>query len=371
MERTPLAGGEVAESRALTGLRGVAAFLVMAHHLYLKVGLDQHMPMLQWGLRKGYLGVDLFFVLSGFVMSMVYGGRFVGMRPGSGFAYLAFMVRRVARVWPLHAAMLAVLVVVPWLWGVPPPGMRVVMENLAMVQAWGHSKQINPPAWSISTEFMAYLLFPLLAVAALGGRARPWLCLLAVAAGLAVCMHLAPPLGPVRRGRLDIYFNYSPLPSVRCLAGFVMGMLAWRAGQAAWVRGAAAVRWVGPLALAAMLGMMLGRVNDLLIFLLLPVVVLGMHFGQGPVQAVLGRSALHRLGVLSYAIYLIHFSLIEVFPFGSVRMAIGLPAYVAATILLAAMAHAVIERPGRRLIRAAGEGVVGAAWARADRKSVV
>lgn len=364
MERSPLASGEVAESRALTGLRGVAASLVMAHHLYLKVGLDQHIPMLQWGLRKGYLGVDLFFVLSGFVMSMVYGGRFARMRPGSGFAFLAFLVRRVARIWPLHAAVLAVVMLVRWLLGDPLPGLRLILENLALVQAWGHSTEINPPAWSISTEFMAYLLFPLLAMAVLRGRVGPWLGLLAVAAGLALCMHLAPPLGPVRRGRLDIYFNFSPLPGVRCLAGFVMGMLAWRAGQVRWVAGLLGVRWLGPLALVAMLGMMLGRVNDLLIFLVLPVIVLGMHLGQGPGQRALGGWPLHRLGILSYAIYLIHFSLIEVFPFSALPMPFGLPLYVGTTILLAAAAHAVIERPGRRLIRAAGEWVLAALWPR-------
>ena len=75
MDQTgPMAG--TPESRALTGLRGLAAMLVLLHHFTLQVGPDLAPPLLRGLLRKGYLGVDLFFVLSGFVISMVYGRWF-------------------------------------------------------------------------------------------------------------------------------------------------------------------------------------------------------------------------------------------------------------------------------------------------------
>ena len=344
------------ESRALTGLRGLAALLVLAHHVYLHLdaGFQTDVQPLHWGLRKGYLGVDLFFVLSGFVMSMVYGGQFLRIRPGAGWDYLGFLVRRVARIWPLHALLVFVVLAGDWALGRPPFSPRVVLENLLMVQAWGHSTEINAPAWSISTEFVAYLLFPLLAGAVLRGRARLLACGLGVIAALALCTGYAPPIGPMRRGELDIYYNFSALPTLRCLAGFVTGMLAWRAGCAAPVQAFAARAWLGPAALVAMLAAMLAGVDDRLTYVLLPFIVVGFHYGTGPVQRALGRGPLHRLGVLSYAIYLIHYVVLQAFPFQLGPPAPMLAAYVAAVLLLAALAHGAIERPARRVLRAAG-----------------
>ena len=240
---------ETAESRGLTGLRGIGALLVMAHHFYLHLALDLHVPMLQGMLRKGYLGVDLFFVLSGFVLSMVYGPWFDGSRPRSLRLVLTFLARRVARLWPLHAGILiALLSLGVWADSVHPTP-RLILANFMMIQAWGVSAEINPPAWSISTEFLAYILFPALAAFILRGRSGLWLGLFCVAAAIAVCMLLAPSVGPLRRGRLDIYYNYSLLPFARCLAGFVLGMIAWRLGGLAPVRRVFATSWAGPLAL--------------------------------------------------------------------------------------------------------------------------
>ncbi len=349
---------EGVESRPLTGLRGAAALLVMLHHFYLKLALDQHLPLLQFLLRKGYLGVDLFFVLSGFVMAMVYGAWFDGTRARRAADYVRFIIRRVARLWPLHAAVLMVLLG----FDIDPPhlvvSLRMAATNLLMVQAWGFSTEINPPAWSVSTELLAYLVFPALAALALRGRVGPWLCLALVVAALAACMWLAPPVGAMRRGRLDIYYNYSVLPALRCLAGFMMGMLAWRAGQIGVVRRIAAHPWTGPAALLLFLCMMLGRVNDLIIFAVLPIAVLGMHHGRGPVHRAFAMNPIHGLGVLSYAIYLIHATMLEQFPFGYAPLRYMLVLYFVVTVLTAYAAHRLIEAPGRRLIRGAGEAAL-------------
>ena len=81
--------------RPLTGIRGLAASYVVAYRA----------PVLSWirqseFLRHGYLAVDLFFVLSGFVMAMSYSRMFA-----SGFSprhYGAFLIRRLARIYPLY-----------------------------------------------------------------------------------------------------------------------------------------------------------------------------------------------------------------------------------------------------------------------------
>lgn len=362
----------IPESRALTGLRGVAAVLVVMHHASLRIG-GPGLPAVDGLLRKGYLGVDLFFVLSGFVISLVYGAWFTGGPPGAALpgmgsragqdrtntagAVAVFLMRRAARVWPLHAAVLAALLAGMAVSGDPLPFPRSTLANFMLVQGWGISGEINVPAWSVSTEVLAYLLFPLLAGPVLR---RPWgaaLGLAAVAALLAACLAMAP-AGPGRRGLLDIHQNYSVLPAMRCLAGFLLGMLAWRAGQVPAMARQAARPWMAPGALLLALGLMLVQANDLLVLALLPVVVLGLYHGRGWPWRLFTVQPLHGLGTLSYAIYLVHYALLPVLTDAPGPMAARLLLYAAATLLLAALAHNLVEHPARRLVRWIGEAVV-------------
>ena len=364
-DRTTL--GRQDESRALTGLRGLGALLVMLHHFYLHLPIDLRAPGFGGLLLKGYLGVDLFFVLSGFVMAMVYGPWFEGGEPGRTRRLAVFLVRRLARLWPLHAAVIVAVVVAELLHGVVLSP-RLVAINLAMLQAWGVSAEINPPAWSISTELFVYLLFPLLAPVVLRNRYGSVIGLLVTVSALALCLRFAIPVGPVRRGPLDIYFNYSPLPLLRCLAGFVLGMVAWRAGRAPAMHRMFGAGWgqvvAGPAALAALIGLMLGRVDDRLIYPLLPVIVLGLHLGRGAVWGRFAQGPIYHLGVLSYAIYLVHVVLLLRFPFGWASPPVELAAFLVEVLAVALLAHFVVERPGRRLLRAWGEGLLGRALPR-------
>ena len=368
----PLAGAGPAppeESRALTGLRGLGALLVMLHHFYLYHHVQTRAPALGGLLQNGFMGVDLFFVLSGFVMSMVYGGWFVGSsprlgrlglgRPGRGRLWPVFLVRRIARLWPLHAAVLAILLAVGGVFGTSAGSVRLVEANFAMIQSWGMTASINPPSWSVSTELLAYLVFPLVAETILRSRFGPALGLLCVASMLTVCIIFAPPLGPARRGLLDVYQNYSLLPSLRCLAGFVIGMLAWRAGRLPGVQRWSRTGWTGPAALALFLAALMSEQGGVLGYALLPLIVLGMHYGTGAVCRAFATGPIHRLGVLSYAIYLIHYALLEGFPLGWAPLWAALAMYLVVTFGLAILAHAMIEVPGRLLLRRAGEFLVG------------
>ena len=353
------------DSPALTGLRGVAAVLVVMHHASLHLGaLD--LPWAGGLLRRGYLGVDLFFVLSGFVMSMIYGSWFTGGalgaapggRAGMAGSLAVFLVRRAGRVWPLHAAVLAVLIAGLALSGQEVPSLRFTLANLLLVQGWGVSGEINAPAWSVSTEVLAYLLFPLLAGAVLRWRWGAVLGVAAAAALLAGCLALAPPVGPARRGLLDIHMNYSVLPAMRCVAGFLLGMVAWRAGRAPAVARVACRPWTGAGVFLVVLGLMCAGADDLLVLALMPLVVVGLHRGRGWPWRLFTLRPVHGLGVLSYAIYLIHYALMPVLLDGPGPVAARLALYAAATLLLAGLAHYLIERPTRRFIRWLGEAMV-------------
>jgi peptidoglycan/LPS O-acetylase OafA/YrhL len=152
------------------------------------------------------------------------------------------------------------------------------------------------------------------------------------------------------------------LPALRSLAGFILGMATWAVGRETTILRLFARpwagRWIGPAALLAVLCLLLGGFNDLLIYALLPVVVLGFHRGHGIVWQAFAAGPVHRLGVLSYAIYLIHFILLKRFPFDWAPMPEVLSVYLLITLGLAVLAHHLIEIPGRALLRGLGERAI-------------
>jgi peptidoglycan/LPS O-acetylase OafA/YrhL len=328
--------------------------MVLLHHFSLHFRLEMHVPLLAPALRRGYLGVDLFFVLSGFVISMVYGPWFAAPSRSLLVRWALFLIRRAARLWPLHVVVLTITML-----SLLSEGNQfhplTMLANVLMVQAWGVSTEINSPAWSVSTEWFAYAVFPLLAPILLRDRTGLVLGLTGVVALLTADMLLAPHVGLMRRGQLDIYYNYSILPVLRCLAGFMLGMMAWRIGRLTAARRWFENGWIGPAALALMLVLMLGSSNDLVVYPLLPIIVLGFHFGRGAACRLFAHGPIYRLGVLSYAFYLVHFTILHWFPFGWAPHGIELLAYMAVTILVAAGLHWLIERPCRSLIRHWGE----------------
>ena len=338
------AGGEI---KALTGLRGVAALWVVLHHLCRMPGSE--VPVLQGVLLRGYLAVDLFFVLSGFVLSLAYGGWFQG-RPRPGVLTI-FLARRVARLWPLHAAV--VLAIIAWQEiAAVPTHPRMVAANLLMVQAWGVSGSMNVPSWSISTEFAAYLLFPLLAAAVLHGG-RPGVvagvCGGAGLLGLAVALGAAR--GTERIGPLDIANNWSLLPLLRCLGGFVIGMAAHRASRVPGMAALLRQPWVANAACAALAVAVAAGVGDLALYPLLPLVVASLAAGRAGAARLLAAAPLTWLGTVSYALYLVHFPLLRV---GAGWAGPLHPVVVTLPLLLGAawLAHVAVEAPGRRMVLA-------------------
>jgi peptidoglycan/LPS O-acetylase OafA/YrhL len=174
-----------ADLRPLTALRFIAAMWVALFAFWPDLDVA-FMPDL---VAKGYLGVELFFVLSGFILSHVY----LAAHGEKRFRYGAFLWARIARVYPLH---LATLIGVGALaMGAVAAGMAIngnilswasLPANLLMVHAWGFAPEAgwNHPSWSISAEWFAYLAFPLFAAVAWKLRDRP----LAAVAGAVVLL---------------------------------------------------------------------------------------------------------------------------------------------------------------------------------------
>lgn len=175
MIQTPIpASAAPADLRALTALRFIAAMWVALFAFWPNLDVGG-LPNI---VAKGYLGVELFFVLSGFILCHVY------LQPHGEkrFSYKGFLWARIARVYPLHIATLVGVGALAF--GALAAGMSVdgnilswasLPANLTMMHAWGLAPVAgwNHPSWSISAEWFAYLSFPAFAVVAWAMRHRP------------------------------------------------------------------------------------------------------------------------------------------------------------------------------------------------------
>ena len=176
-----------ADLRPLTALRFAAALWVAVYTFWPNLAGAPQTTV----VAKGYLGVELFFVLSGFILSHVY----LQAAGEKRFSYRGFLWARIARVYPLH---LATLIGVGGLAAAALiAGMSVdanvlswssLPANLLMLHAWGLAPVAgwNHPSWSISAEWFAYLCVPLFAFVFWRLRDRPVAAVVGTAAFLTV-----------------------------------------------------------------------------------------------------------------------------------------------------------------------------------------
>ena len=214
--------------KQLTALRFFAAVWVVGYHYWPHLGLAR--PAV---LEKGYLGVELFFVLSGFILSHVYLQAFGEKRQ----SYPSFLWARLARIYPVHIAVLGGLVLLMLAAAVLglDIGDHVAMwrslpAQVTLTQAWGLSPDggWNHPSWSISAEWFAYLTFPVFAWAAWRLRDRPRL---AVGLALALVVGLYEIYGGLTGESLTrATITWGALRIVPCFAYGCAIYLLWRAG---------------------------------------------------------------------------------------------------------------------------------------------
>jgi peptidoglycan/LPS O-acetylase OafA/YrhL len=158
---------KVANLSALTGVRALAAFWVVALHFtrfddrFYNVGVANEL------VRAGALGVTVFFVLSGFIMTHVYRSKFRSNLSLSSWG--EFLQNRVARLYPVHvvsALTMFAFAIVGWRFGFVPHRASFtplsVLANVTLTQIWFSGvAAMNGVSWSISAEWFAYLLFPM------------------------------------------------------------------------------------------------------------------------------------------------------------------------------------------------------------------
>ncbi len=243
---------KLAHFPALDGLRGLAILTVICHNglILEQADLTRAEKLLQYVLNQGWVGVLLFFVLSGFLITGILLDSV-----GKPHAMRDFVVRRALRIFPLYYGfLLVVFVLLPWLDMQP-----AIYEAHAPHQIWlwlyldnwanalAHQNDALPHFWSLSVEEQFYLFWPLLVLSLRTPQRVAKACLAVAAVGVA-CR-----IGSLMAGfdASDVYEMTTSRLDALALGGFAAAC--WRVpAWADWVR-----RHAGRLSIA-MLGIFLG-----------------------------------------------------------------------------------------------------------------
>ena len=346
------------EIRSLTSLRGVAAMMVVLQHFSATLQLHSRVTIPSL-VPHGYVAVDLFFVLSGFIMALTYGADFE--RRGLA-AFPSFLLRRVARIIPLNTLAVG-LIVLASLASTALAGTDIFYHgtnlswdalcNLLLLQGLGIGANINAPSWSISTEFVAYLLFPIL-VLILPDRHRIARTICALAAAGVLC-GIA-----VHHPRLGLDTDSIAGQLLRCLPEFVIGLATFRAAQSSRLRPILSSDLTA-IAAGAWFGLMLLLRIDLLAVAAMPVIIATLACNKSRVDRFMSHAVLFFLGEVSFSVYLLHDPLRSFcsYVIGTVSpdrlsgpTALALAFVLSWTIIpIAWVAYVTVERPGRQVIR--------------------
>ena len=361
-----------AELVPLTAARGIAAAIVVLYHASMMVDDFVDRGALPEAFRlgfvplisSGYLAVDFFFVLSGFVITKANLHVFVYSFKINTIAF--FVMKRIGRIFFVNLAVLMFLVlkefskyhvqgdIAPFT-GPNTPGKWI--ESALLVQTWvfGSGPTWNLVAWSLSVEWAAYLLFPVIllvllrtfwptmvftALAAIGGLA--WL----QASNPADTLHLTDH-GAVVRG----------------LCSFTLGMIVELASRrhglpqriGSWFGSG----WNIAAATIAMATLIVVGGHDWVTIPIFCYLVLALSLASRGATAVLSISPLHLLGIWSFSLYLTHYTVLKLytqlalrlFPDGKSPALVlgGMAAALIACVVVAALTHRLIEAPGYKL----------------------
>ncbi len=357
----------IPQLNALTGLRGVAAWLVVTYHF--REALAPFVPAAVLAVAAhGALAVDLFFVMSGFIIALNYSKEFQaeGMH-----AYGRFLLLRLARIYPLHLFMLGLFVLYIGAASLAHHAdeferVDYLVASVFLVQAWSPWTWLgwNVPAWSISTEMFAYLIFPVMAWIVMR-RARGRAAATAWLGGaLGVLMVVAPLFGGLS-GEL------SQFALIRCVLEFFAGVLVHRLWELArrTPSGANAMVLLGALLIGAFA---LGAPDSLVMPGAFCCLVYGFAVPGTLPERLLSRRPLVLLGTLSYATYLSHFLIKYVvrllFERPGIPYGVVFPAYVLTVLVVSWPLYELVEVPGRRALRRVADRLTAASRIQAARR---
>ena len=316
--------GEVVDDRAhlpaLDGLRGVAVLLVVMLHLTMQIqnpsGLGTF--LLKRVFFFGWSGVDLFFVLSGFLITGILDDA-----KGTTNYFRVFYARRMLRILPLYYGALVVVFVTPYL--VDSPGIaRFVVPLKDQLWYWFYLQNVNPLPepfvglighfWSLAIEEQFYLVWPVV-ILLLSRNTALWVCAAILPFSIAyraITSYVIPELGSYTA-------TFAHLDGLA--VGSALGLLYRTPGATDWIK--RRLPLITAVSLAGLLILYLGRIGALRparhvllgTFVALTygsLLVYAVEQRHGPLATFLRSKIMRFFGRYSYGMYVLHVPLISI-----------------------------------------------------------
>ncbi len=333
---------------ALDSIRGLAALVVVLFHLH-------------YGF-PGYLAVDLFFILSGFVLSY----RYFNPHNQGDISLTDFTVARLSRLYPLHLFTLMAVLLFYLATDFPDKGdgnLYTFLQHVFLLQNTGMSTwwvSWNQPSWSISVEFWVNLIV----FAWLAWRANTLMLLILSIVGYSVLIANIKHLDV----HIQLLFSFLNGGMVRCFAGFFLGMVLYRwfivlknhplkASSPTLAFGLFSLAEIA-LVLAAVSLVFWAPMRTKMDFnapFVFAALVFCFAWQGGIVSWLFAKLRIAFLGTLSYSLYLNHFWLLNV------MKSLGLPTYgfklevfvwvFGVLVPVSIATYYLIEKPGQSFIR--------------------
>ncbi|WP_422001702.1 acyltransferase family protein [Reyranella sp.] len=376
------------EIPSLTGLRGLAALLVVVDHFakWTRIGPTPQ-PLLEQLAGTSGIGMAIFFTLSGYVITLSYGDWDWRDRPV--FLTARLLLYRVARLYPAFLVFAVVILLrTPALHDLGDNQVReYVLSRLLLVYTWFPVRLAGMVpvddhfhvAWSLSVEAGLYVGF---AIGAAVVAALPrWRLRLSVLAPLFLLstwllLHEAWKLHPVVASDWNegVWGHWLFLGSPYGVSmQFALGVVACRLRRHVPAAMQSAASTAGGLALVLAYGLVasghaVGALDQALLVSVATALVMMGCTSRTPTNWLLSRPAIVFVGTVSYSLYLFHFLTPHMGFSGTPdTWSLGLAASQAVNFVIAsAMATALatgmyqlVERPGRRLVRAAADRLLG------------
>ncbi len=304
----PLANRHV---RALDGLRGLALLIVLVHHLNYTFPLNAMLPAgrvrheIEFVVKNGWLGVDVFFVLSGFLITTI-----LMKSRGAVNYYGAFYMRRVLRLAPLYFLVLAIAFFAPWPNRVlpthAPPGTQMWWWLNASNFVTAYTPFMLPVVslfWSLAVEEQFYLVWPTVV-----RRVSKRVLVLVALGGVLVEMvvRVLPPMLHVTARFPEVIYRMTPLHCDGLLLGAATAVLLNEGVLSVyalpWLRGVAAVSGLAALVMLR-LGFRFYTTPVIALCTAAVVAWLVLREGEGALSRVLRWGPLRQMGRYSYCMY--------------------------------------------------------------------
>lgn len=343
-------GSKVGQIDQLTGLRAFLALWVVTRHLFYPF---ESGAFIDFGVRfaafdRGYLGVDGFFILSGFILAYNYAN-------GRPLEYRAFIGARIARIYPVHLATLLGAIGLVFLKqfifhkhviGTGQNTYPALAANFVLLNAWSFKFVTgwNDVAWSVSAEWFAYVFFPLfVALAPARNRLFATVLLLVPAGALAVL-----------EWRSSAALSL-PGGLARLIPEFYAGVLLFRLRSSS---GFASLPRVLGLAAIGVIALGIALQRDTLTVVGLGTLIFALSSDADLIAPLLALRPIVYLGEISYCLYMV-----QRFPMEGLSLARKASAALAGSplvqlivllvtlLVMSHWTHRLVELPGRKWLR--------------------